>query len=107
MNYYAERRKFLRMSVDCPARFRIAGSSRLSAAIVKNLSASGMLILSEQELDPGTQLAVEIMPGKTIPPPLSAEARVLRTLPTETGDFNIACSFERILPQDEVGPNFP
>jgi hypothetical protein len=107
MNPYAEKRNFLRMAVDCPARFRIAGSDALSAAIVKNLSSSGMLILAEREIDPGTQLAVEIMPGKTITPPLSAEARVVRSHPTDTGDFNIACSFERILPQDEVGPNFP
>jgi hypothetical protein len=107
MNPYAEKRNFLRMSVDCPARYRVAGSDSLSAGIVKNLSSSGMLILSEQEMDPGTQLAIEIMPGKTITPPLSAEARVVRSLPTETGDYNIACSFDRILPQDEVGPNFP
>ena len=107
MNSYAEKRNFLRMSVDCPARFRIAGSDILSAGIVKNLSSSGMLILAEQEVDPGTQLAIEIMPGKTITPPLSAEARVVRTYPTDTGDFNIACCFDRILPQDEVGPNFP
>jgi len=107
MNPYAEKRDFLRMTVDCPARYRIAGSNSLSAAIVKNLSSSGMLILSDREIDPGTQLAIEIMPGKTITPPLSAEARVVRALATETGDFNIACSFERILPQDEIGPNFP
>jgi hypothetical protein len=107
MHQHAEKRNFLRMSLDCPARFRIAGSANLSAAIVKNLSSSGMLILSEQELDPGTQLAIEIMPGKTITPPLSAQARVVRSHATETGDYNIACSIDRILPEHEVGPDFP
>jgi hypothetical protein len=104
---YAEKRDFLRMTVDCPARFRIAGSDSPSPAIVKNLSGSGMLILSDREIDPGTRLAVEIMPGKTITPPLSAEARVMRSHPTESGIYNIACRSDRILPENEVGPDFP
>ena len=107
MHQYAEKRDFLRMSVDCPARFRVAGSDSLSAAIVKNLSSSGMLIMSDQKVDPGTHLAIEIMPGKTITPPLSAEARVVRINPTDAGNFSIACSIDRILSEHEVGPNFP
>ena len=107
MNHYAEKRDFRRMSVDCPARIRIAGADSRSAAVVKNLSGSGMLILTEQELLPGTQLAVEILPGRDITPPLSAEARVVRVQPKDRGVYNIACRFERILPQDEVGPHFP
>jgi hypothetical protein len=107
MNHYAEKRGFLRMTIDCPARLRIAGANSRSAAVVKNLSSSGMLILTEQEIYPGTQLAVEISPGKPITPPLSAEARVVRMQSTDTGHYHIACHFERILPQDEVGADFP
>jgi hypothetical protein len=107
MIQYAEKRNFPRMPIDCPARLRIADANDPDAAIVKNLSSSGLLMLFEKEIDPGTQLAVEIMPGKTITPPLSAKVSVLRSYPADEGNFNIACSIDRILPENEVGPDFP
>ncbi|MBL3601428.1 MAG: PilZ domain-containing protein [gamma proteobacterium endosymbiont of Lamellibrachia anaximandri] len=107
MNDYAEKRDFLRMNIECPARFRIAGGKTVSAAVVKNLSSTGILLESDQSLEPGTQLAVEIMPGKTITPPLSAEACVIRSYPSDEGNFNIACNIERILEDHEVHADFP
>ncbi len=107
MHDYAEKRDFLRMPIDCPAQIRIAGSNNTSSAIVKNLSSTGMLMLFEQEIDPGTQLAVEIMPGKSITPPLSAEMSVVRSDPSGAGNFTIACTIDRILSEEEIGPDFP
>jgi hypothetical protein len=31
----------------------------------------------------------------------------LRSSPADGGNFNIACSIERILSEEEVGPDFP
>ncbi len=107
MYEYAEKRDFLRIPIDCPAQIRIAGAENTSSAIVKNLSSTGMLMLFEQEIDPGTHLAVEITPGKSITPPLSAEMSVLRSYPSDTGNFNIACTIDRILSEREMGPDFP
>ena len=107
MHEYAEKRDFIRMPIDCPALVRIEGSETTSSAIVKNLSSTGMLMLFEQELTPGTRLSVEILPGKNITPPLSAVMSVVRSSPTDEGNFNVACSIERILSEDEVGPEFP
>ncbi|MDJ0805203.1 MAG: PilZ domain-containing protein [Gammaproteobacteria bacterium] len=107
MHDFAEKRDFIRMPIDCPAQFRIAGSDSTQSAIVKNLSSNGMLMLFDREIDPGTQLTVEIMPGKNITPPLSAEMSVLRSYTADEGNFNIACAIERILSEEEVGPDFP
>ncbi|MEN8177192.1 MAG: PilZ domain-containing protein [Pseudomonadota bacterium] len=107
MYEFAEKRDFIRMPIDCPAQIRINGSEKTLSAIVKNLSSTGMLMLFEQEIDPGTHLDVEIMPGKNITPPLSAEMSVVRSYPTDEGNFNVACSIERILSEEEIGPDFP
>lgn len=107
MHDFAEKRDFIRMHIDCPAQVRITGVEETSSAIVKNLSGTGMLMLCEQAIDPGTHLNIEIMPGKSITPPLSAEMSVLRSYPADGGNFNIACSIERILSEEEVGPDFP
>ena len=104
---YAEKRDFQRMLIDSPARFRIAGAAESFSAIIKNLSSNGILMLFEREIDPGTRLAIKILPGKTITPPLSAEANVVRSHPAENGNFHIACQIQRILPESEVGADFP
>ena len=104
---FAEKRDFIRMPMDCPAQIRVTGATETSSAIVKNLSGNGMLMLCEQAIDPGTRISVEIMPGKNITPPLSAQINVLRSYPSDDGNFNLACSIERILREEEVGPDFP
>ena len=65
MHNFTEKRGFPRMPMDCPVRFRIKGREQLSAAIVSNLSSSGLLIIAEEEIPPGAVLALEILPGKT------------------------------------------
>jgi hypothetical protein len=106
MKDYSEKRDFQRMPMDCPLRYRIPGGE-ISAAIARNLSSSGLLFNSEVEIPPGTRLNLEILPGKSITPPLSAEAQVLRSDADGSGNFLIACSIERILGDQETGPDFP
>jgi hypothetical protein len=106
MNDYSEKRDFQRMGVDCPARFRIQGTKEISDGIVKNLSASGLLILAKQEISPGAQLLVQIVPKSNITPPLSAKARVLRSETSTAGGYEIACAIEQILEEEQAGSDF-
>jgi hypothetical protein len=102
MTDYAEKRDFRRMGIDCPAQFRIQGEDEMTDAIVKNLSASGLLILAPQEVNPGTRLLVHIVPTNTITPPLSATANVIRSQPAAEGGYEIACAIEKILGEEEA-----
>ncbi len=68
---YSEKRDFLRMTMDCPARFRVAGADRLESAMVKDLSGNGISLISATPVAADLQLALEVMPGKTITPALS------------------------------------
>jgi hypothetical protein len=105
MKKYAEKRDFHRMGVDCPAQFRIQGADDVTDAIVKNLSASGLLILAPLEISPGTQLLVHIVPANAITPPLSATVSVLRSEPGADGNYEIACNIEQILGEEETDPD--
>jgi hypothetical protein len=107
MNDFAEKRDFYRMGVECPAQFRIQGEADVNEGTVKNLSAAGLLIVSPLEIDPGTRLAVHIVPAQRITPPLSATANVVRSTAAGDGRFEIACTIERILGEEEAGPDFP
>lgn len=105
MNEYSEKRDFHRMGINCPAQFRIQGADEVNDAIVKNLSASGLLILFNQEISPGTQLLVHIVPMNDITPPLSATVSVLRSDPATEGGFEIACAIDHILGEEEAKSN--
>lgn len=106
MNDYDEKRDFHRMGIDCPAQFRIQGADEVSDAIVKNLSASGMLLLTSIEIDPGTPLLVHIVPMNSITPPLSATVSVLRSEPA-TGGYEVACTIEQILGDEQASAELP
>jgi hypothetical protein len=107
MKEYAEKRDFHRMGIDCPAQFRIQGADEMTDGIVKNLSASGLLMLAPQEINPGTQLLVYIVPTNSITPPLTATVSVLRSTPASDGGYEIACSIEQILGEEESEASFP
>ena len=104
---YAEKRDFPRMPMDCPARLRLLDTDQADNALVRNLRSNGLLLLYPRALEPGSRLNLEIIPGKSVTPPLAATARVLRSNQVGDGNFHIACQIERILPEREVGPDFP
>ncbi|MCU7920143.1 MAG: PilZ domain-containing protein [Candidatus Thiodiazotropha sp. (ex Dulcina madagascariensis)] len=107
MNDFTEKRDFYRMAVDGQVRFRINGDKQISTGVVKNLSSTGLLMTFDKEIAPGTKMSVEISPGKSVTPPLSAEASVVRSDRGDQDGYNIACSIDRILAESEVGNDFP
>jgi hypothetical protein len=106
---YSEKRDFPRMAVECPAQFRLEGSDQVDGAIVKDLSGGGVLLWVDQQVEPGSQLSIVIMPGKHITPPLHAKLEVIRCFPLEEeeGSYAAACSIVQLLDEKEVGASFP
>ena len=103
---YAEKRNFPRMCIDCATRFRVVGEDRVVSCIAKDLSSSGLLLHTDQELEAGCQLNVEIRPGKNITPPLYAEAEVVRC--DRDGDnYAVACVILRMFAEEETPLDFP
>lgn len=107
MQEYSEKRDFYRMAVECAARYRVDGAETVQHATVKDLSAGGVQLRTEHEVDSGVTLHVEIQPGKAITPPLHAVAKVIRCTPADDGGFSIACTIEQMLSVDEAGADFP
>jgi hypothetical protein len=107
MNDFAEKRSFHRMGVEAPAQYILQGAEEIANGRVKNLSAAGLLLLTSQEISPGTKLSIHIVPSQPITPPFSASLSVVRSNAADGGGFEIACSIERILAQDEAESLFP
>lgn len=104
---YSEKRDYYRMDVECAARYRPDNAKHTSTAIVNNISGSGLALRTSEPLVMGTRFAIQVLPGKSITPPLSAYAEVIRCETGEPGEYLIACTISKILSDDEIGPDFP
>jgi hypothetical protein len=95
---FLEKRDYIRMAVDCAARIELEGVDPVPA-IVKDLSATGLLMWVETKIPSGSIGNVSILPGKNITPPLSAEIEVIRCEALEDNPkvFAAACSIKEIL----------
>lgn len=99
MREYREKRDFYRMAIDHTAQFQISGSGEMKQAVVKDLSSSGILLWIKQQVEPGSQLSIQLHPVNDITPPLHAKAEVIRCAPVddEPDTFAAACSMVEIL----------
>ena len=101
MQDHSEKRDFPRMIMDCPARYRLYGSSSMVTGIAKNLSGGGIMLQVEEEVEPGSRLSVEIHPGKNIKSSIDMVVEVNRCDPVASG-FNLACTIDNTPPEEDV-----
>ena len=77
---HEEKRKFMRMLVDCKAHCKDAAAGELFTARVHDLSSGGLGFSMEREAEPGRRLEVRIVPEKALVPPLHAEVEVVHVI---------------------------
>lgn len=95
---YSEKRDFMRMAVECPMTFSIQGESAVYSATARDLSASGLLILCQHEVDEGSLLVVSVKPEQSIVPPLQALCEVMRVSSSAPGQYELGVKINEILP---------
>ena len=98
MQDYNEKRNYPRMTIECPASFKIVGGEG-GGAIVKNLSGGGLLMRIDHCIAEGSEMQIEIKPVNDITPPMVADVHVLRCTPAAdpAGSFSVACQISRLL----------
>ncbi|GAB6042493.1 PilZ domain-containing protein [Endothiovibrio diazotrophicus] len=94
---YDEKRNFFRMTVDSPMTFRIEGSDQACHGIAKDLSAIGMLFLSEQGAPVGAKVEVSMGSKDSLVPPLRARGKVLRVSTVEGNQYEIGIRIDEHL----------
>jgi len=95
---YDEKRDFIRVSVDCPVRFRADDAAEDEIGKVRNLSGRGMMFIAERELPMEASLEVKIQPENRLTPPLHARVRVVRVARPRRGEgFEIGAVIQEML----------
>ena len=93
MIYYAEKRDFLRMPIDCDLSYSTPGSGGQRPANVVNLSSKGILFTTSEKLEQGDRLELLLTPYNAETPPMQASVVVSRVIDNDTV-FEVACEIE-------------
>lgn len=91
-----ENRKFIRMGAECDLTFTHPGSSEIGHAHSINLSAAGILFRTTEKLTAGSALDISVKPVNPITPPLNALIEIIRVVPVENGEYEVAATIEGI-----------
>jgi hypothetical protein len=81
----SDERDFHRMAIECRGSCREVGTDPLHPVVVRNLSATGMLLRCAQRFDVGQMLEVSVLSEDRLVAPLHAIVEVLRVDPRPDG----------------------
>jgi hypothetical protein len=94
---YEEKRGFIRMPVNCDVALENATSGKRFVGAGKNLSASGILFHTDEELQPGDRLEMHIEASQVLLSVIDASIEVIRVRALEDGtSFAVAGTIQAI-----------
>ena len=93
---YAEKRDFIRMFINAPVDYAIAGSGDWQSGIGKDLSGGGLSFTTKGTLSEGDKVDVKLHPITPVTPPLEAKVTVIRVDPEEDGNNVVSTKIDRI-----------
>jgi hypothetical protein len=94
---YEEKRRFIRMLVDCEVALQHAAGGKRFSGAGKNLSANGILFHTDQPLQPGDRLHMRIEASRVLLSVLDAAIEVVRVQALEDGrSYAVASAIQAI-----------
>ena len=97
MTDYAEKRDFQRMTLDSTLEYQIHNEDKLLQGEIKNLSATGVLFITDHPISLGIKLRIKLTPDNKITPPMSADVKVARCDKHADGAYYVAGEILTIL----------
>lgn len=91
-----DKRSFARMGAECEMTFSRPDSKEQGHGKSVNLSAAGILFQTNSPLEPGISLEICVKPVNEITPPLHALIEIIRVVPVEDGQFEVAATIQGI-----------
>lgn len=98
MAEYAEKRDFQRMTLDSTLEYQVVNEEdHYHLGSIKNLSATGVLFVTDRSIPLGIKLRIKLSPENEITPPMKAEIKVSRCDKHSDGDYYLAGEIIKIL----------
>jgi hypothetical protein len=94
---YEEKRSYIRVPVECDVNLEDGASGKQFVARGKNLSASGVLFYTDEQLQPGDCLEMHIEAHQALLSVLNASIEVVRVEPGDDGrSLAAGCAITRL-----------
>ena len=94
---YSEKRDFIRMKISAPLTATLSADQRVFEGNCLDLSGGGMRVETGESLPVGTTLDVEVSSDHGHNPTLKAKARVVRSIPNESGTHELGLEIIEVL----------
>lgn len=77
------------MTTACGANYRRADGQDVRPAVIRNISAGGMLLLTDNALEVGVTLELRVEPGQLSIPVMNARVEVVRSVPVSDREAQV------------------
>ena len=84
------------MNAECDMEFTHPSTGSKGAAHSINISAAGILFRTRDKLTQGSSLEIMVKPVNPITPPLNALIEIIRVIPVENDEYEVAATIEGI-----------
>ena len=103
-NALSDKRTFPRLETQCPVIYSLGTANTCYPAQLHNISATGMLLVTEEKLVPNNTITVYTRPGRNrLVPAIMGKGLVLRCNRLKTGKFEVSCKLTSVKPQTISG----
>ncbi len=96
MRGYDEKRDYIRMDIDCDITYRFADSGAIYRGQCTTISGAGVSFISDQPIEIGKAMEINILPTKALTPPMNAFIEVVRSTRQPEGGYEIAAVIKSI-----------
>ncbi len=93
---HQEKRNFHRMNLECRMKFKLVGTTEEYLGTCLNISGAGLLFSTEQAIQAGKALEVQVEPDSTIMPQIGAFVEVTRCEAINDNHFRLASNIKGI-----------
>jgi len=96
---YQEKRSFPRMETQCTVLYAVGTSKRWITADMKNISATGMCLVSDEQLIKSIAISIITKPGKNkLVPEITVSGKVAHCQAIGDNKFVVGCKFLKVKP---------
>ena len=95
-----DKRVFPRIDTECPVLYSVGSSKKWQVAILCNMSATGLLMQTKEQLSDDIAISVMTKPGTNrLVPEISAKGIVTRCVKKGDDQFDVSCKLTEVKSQ--------
>lgn len=93
---YDEKRKYIRMEIDCDISYQFADSDQSGQGRCTSISGAGVSFITDRSIESGKAIEIYVSPKNNLTPSMTAFVEVIRSTLQDNGEYEIAATIKSI-----------